>query len=81
VPTPAGPPWPITGKIACGFNASGNLDVWQNWAGETLFAGLAPGTTGIYQVSLRMPANQPSEIGWIVCQIVLADGYRATVID
>ena len=55
VPTPSGSLFPITGKIACGFDGSGDLDVWDNWAAETLFAGLAPGTTGVYQVSLRLP--------------------------
>ncbi len=80
-PTPSGSLFPITGKVACGFNGSGDLDVWENWAAETLFAGLAPGTTGIYQVSLRLPANEPAEIGWITCQVLLANGYRSTVID
>lgn len=80
-PAPAGTLFPITGKIACGFNGSGKLDVWENWAAETLFAGLAPGMTGIYQVSLRLPPDEPSEIGWITCQVRLANGYRSTVID
>ena len=81
VPTPAGPPFPITGKLKCGFNDNWQLDFSDNWGAETLFAGLAPSTTGIYQVSLRLPPSQPSEIRWIVCHLVLPNGYASIVID
>ncbi|MDQ6708566.1 MAG: hypothetical protein M3Z85_21615 [Acidobacteriota bacterium] len=46
--TPIGPVFPIRGSIACRFTP------YEKDA-ETLFAGLAPGLIGIYQVTFRIP--------------------------
>jgi uncharacterized protein (TIGR03437 family) len=47
-PTPLDPVFPITGTFRCRFFPYAT-------EAEALFAGLAPGTTGIYQVNFRMP--------------------------
>jgi uncharacterized protein (TIGR03437 family) len=41
---------PITGSLTCQFRP-------QAEAATTLFAGLAPGTIGVYQVNLQLPAD------------------------
>ena len=53
-------PDPIAGSFACRF-----LPQQEN--AETLFAGLAPGTIGIYQVAFRMPADAGAPIAGIQC--------------
>jgi uncharacterized protein (TIGR03437 family) len=48
---PSDPPARVTGQFTCEF-----WDGGRN-ASEVLYAGLAPGMVGIYQVSLRVPAG------------------------
>jgi uncharacterized protein (TIGR03437 family) len=55
-PTPQDRLFPITGMFRCRFFPYAT-------EAETLFAGLAPGTTGIYQVNFRMPEG--SDLGAI----------------
>lgn len=50
VPVPVGSIIPIDSDLRCRFTP-------QQTDAETLFAGLAPGLIGIYQVSFRMPAD------------------------
>ncbi len=51
VPAPLDSLRPITGSVTCRFAP-------QTAPATTLFAGLAPGMTGVYQVTLRLP-DQP----------------------
>jgi uncharacterized protein (TIGR03437 family) len=48
-PAPVDHAVPITGQFTCTFDPYGSA--------ETLFAGLAPGAVGIYQVNVRLPAG------------------------
>jgi uncharacterized protein (TIGR03437 family) len=69
---------PIQGKIACGFNSISDLFATD---AETLFAGLAPGTIGVYLVSLRLPADQGSKpLEAITCDLKAQDGFESLVI-
>ncbi|MBC7925576.1 MAG: hypothetical protein H7039_07955 [Bryobacteraceae bacterium] len=54
VPAPIGELRYITGNLRCRFH-NGASDA------ETVFAGLAPGYIGVYQVTFRLPANTPSQ--------------------
>jgi uncharacterized protein (TIGR03437 family) len=72
VPTPVGVLMPLDGQIACTFlvQQTSLVPVPQQSAAETLFAGLAPGLIGIYQVSFRMPADAgQGRINGIRCQL------------
>jgi uncharacterized protein (TIGR03437 family) len=64
---------PILGTLNCRFDP-------QATDAEILFAGLAPGMIGIYQVSLRMPADAGvTPIGDAMCTIVYG-GARSSVL-
>jgi len=52
-PTPPEPLYPIVNPFTCRFFP-------YTAAAETVFAGLAPGFTGMYQVTFRMPEQSPA---------------------
>jgi uncharacterized protein (TIGR03437 family) len=67
-PVPAAQPAPIhtlsrlTGHLQCGVSEErSNVEV--------LFAGLAPGAAGIYQVDLRLPASLPEPAARLTCRV------------
>ena len=67
-PTPIGPLFPIRGRLACRF-APYTTDA------ETLFAGLAPGYVGLYQVTFRMPMEaNPGNLAGGRCTVVSQSG-------
>jgi uncharacterized protein (TIGR03437 family) len=68
VPAPADALLPIRGEFRCRFFP-------YTADAETLFAGLAPGLTGVYQVNLRMPqAPSAAPISGGVCNYVSSSG-------
>jgi uncharacterized protein (TIGR03437 family) len=70
---PLSAPNPILGTLRCRFDPQADY-------ADTVFAGLAPGTVGIYQVSLRMPADAgAAPILDAICQVVYK-GNNTTVI-
>jgi uncharacterized protein (TIGR03437 family) len=52
VPTPIGALYRIQAPLTCQFITSSD----KSWPGEILFAGLAPGFIGVYQVDMRIPS-------------------------
>jgi uncharacterized protein (TIGR03437 family) len=52
-PAPLDQLFPLAGSITCTF-------LPQTTSADTLFAGLAPGMIGIYQVTFQMP-NDPNQ--------------------
>lgn len=68
-PTPASPLFPIAGRITCRF-----FPYTQD--ADTLFAGLAPGLTAMYQVTFRMPdaASSPGKIAGGRCNVESQNG-------
>jgi uncharacterized protein (TIGR03437 family) len=54
VAAPLSPPAPILGSLTCQFSQ-------QSSPAKTLFAGLAPGTLGFYQVAFQLPADAGSQ--------------------
>jgi len=54
-PAPTGDLRPIDGYMHCTFTP-------HTTDAETLFAGLAPGMVGIYQVTFRFPADTPADV-------------------
>jgi uncharacterized protein (TIGR03437 family) len=68
VPAPAGAVLPIEGELRCLFRPHADL-------AETLFAGLAPGTVGVYQVTFRMPSTAGAgPLSGMECQLKTASG-------
>ncbi len=62
--------------LSCQWNVFGNGPV-----GEVLFAGLAPGQIGVYQVNVRVAANL--DYGQLSCSSLLPSGSqsKATLIS
>jgi uncharacterized protein (TIGR03437 family) len=72
-PAPSSPLSRITLPMTCVFGTAGDsIPV------EVLFAGLAPGTVGYYQVSLRMPQKPPTYDTGLRCVLEAPDG-RGTI--
>ncbi len=68
VATPVGPLFPIRGRITCRFTP-------YTQDAETLFAGLAPGFIGIYQVTFRMPSGaNPGKLTGGRCEVQSQNG-------
>jgi uncharacterized protein (TIGR03437 family) len=63
-------PDPVVGTFTCQFAP-------QQQPAETLFAGLAPGTIGIYQVAFRMPADAGAPITGLSCRLSTPWGSAA----
>lgn len=62
-PAPLDRLFPIVGSLICRFPP-------QTMNAETLFAGLAPGMIGIYQLSFRMPNDaNPAPISGMTCNL------------
>src|SRR5260370_34801600 len=60
--------FPIQGQLTCTFNPYGA-------PAETLFAGLAPGFLGIYQINFRLPSgSDPGPITGGFCSFTGAGG-------
>ena len=73
VPAPSDVLMPLTAAIDCTVNP-------QQIAVPVLFAGLAPGTIGIYQVSLQWPASaEQRPLSTLQCHITTSDGSASTV--
>ena len=53
------PLYRLTHPLVCGFGGADTVDTWSPiWnRADMLFAGLAPGMMGIYQIDLRLPAT------------------------
>ena len=54
-PAPLNELRPLLTRVECQFSSHPN-------SAETLFAGLAPGLVGIYQITLRLPPDTPSNV-------------------
>jgi uncharacterized protein (TIGR03437 family) len=61
-PAPTDDLRPLTGSVTCRF-------LPQTHDAETLFAGLAPGLLGVYQVTLRMPVDAGDTLTGLLCRI------------
>jgi uncharacterized protein (TIGR03437 family) len=67
-PAPADVLFPLQGTLTCLF-------LPQTTPAQTIFAGLAPGMIGIYQIDFRMPADpNPAPINGIACTLNQAVG-------
>jgi uncharacterized protein (TIGR03437 family) len=64
VAAPLSPPIPIQGTLTCQFQPEAE-------PATTLFAGLAPGMTGIYQVAFRMPADAGPVWTGLSCEVII----------
>ncbi len=62
VPAPVGSVLPAVAEVKCRF-------LPHTTEAETLFAGLAPGMIGVYQVSFRMPADAGARLTGMQCRI------------
>jgi uncharacterized protein (TIGR03437 family) len=65
-PVASGMPAPAANAADCGQDAIPSV-------GQVLYAGLTPGTVGVYQLNLQLPDNLPSgsfqlSIGWTDCE-------------
>jgi uncharacterized protein (TIGR03437 family) len=83
VPTPVDVLMPLDGQITCTFlvQQTSPSPVPPQSAAETLFAGLAPGLIGTYQVSFRMPADAgQGRIVGIRCQLTTRLGGTLVVV-
>jgi uncharacterized protein (TIGR03437 family) len=60
-PAPTSPPAMLTGSIACSVGTNGPGGPYST---EVLFAGLAPGLVGLYQIDLRLPEIVPPGSLW-----------------
>ncbi|SRR5260370_31486268 len=58
--------------LSCQWNVFGNGPV-----GEILFAGLAPGQIGAYQVNMRVPPNLDNAYGLLSCSSALPSGGQS----
>jgi uncharacterized protein (TIGR03437 family) len=67
----------IDGKITCGFNGIENIFATD---AETLWAGLAPGAIGAYQVSIRLPSESGTWGDLITCKVKTRSGAESLVI-
>ena len=75
-PAPSSPLSRITLPMSCSFEQPG-----ESIPVEVLFAGLAPGTVGYYQVSLRIPQKLPAYDRGLWCQLRAPDGLGAISIN
>jgi uncharacterized protein (TIGR03437 family) len=84
VPAPLDRLMPLDGQITCTFLAqqtSTSGRVSQQSTAETLFAGLAPGLIGTYQVSFRMPPDAgQGQINGARCQLTTPLGGGTLVV-
>ncbi len=71
--TPIGPVFPIRGTMACRFTP-------YTKDAETLFAGLAPGLIGIYQVTFRIPEDlKPVRLVGGRCNFASSNGSGSSI--
>ena len=76
-PTPGGRLFPIATK--CDWRAIGVYTDPGRF--EVLFAGLAPGLAGVYQLSFRIPADWPYPLFNAYCEISDYEALRTAAID
>jgi uncharacterized protein (TIGR03437 family) len=77
-PAPSAPLSHTRGQVTCEIRTSTGQ---QRTPAEVLFAGLAPGTIGIYQLDVRLPERLPREF-WlqVVCRSSAADFETGAVL-
>jgi uncharacterized protein (TIGR03437 family) len=76
VAAPSGPPAVVTTPLSCRFSATG-----VTRPAEVLFAGLAPGLTGYYQVSIPLPEDVFVENGEVFLSCFAATDYTGSTVE
>jgi uncharacterized protein (TIGR03437 family) len=74
VAAPASPLATLAQPMVCRAGASAEEGV----TADVLFAGLAPGMMGVYQIDVRMPATLPPSWAILNCQILGTPGILLT---
>ena len=69
MPAPLNDLRPLASTVRCGFLPGPSSEA------ETLFAGLAPGMVGIYQVTLRAPTDVPATPTGMQCSLGSGGGF------